>query len=156
MRLRCLPISYALLVLALAVGINVQGAGEQMTVYKVATCGCCKKWVEYMKQNGFQVTAHDVPSTAPYRQKYGVPDVMQSCHTAVVGKYAVEGHVPAQEIKRILQERRAAKALAVPGMPLGSPGMEAVSNPSRRDAYSVILVDPSGRTSVYRAYSAVQ
>lgn len=141
------------LVLALALSLDLRGAGEQVTVYKTPACGCCKMWVEHLKKNGFQVTAHDVPSTAPYRQKYGVPDSLQSCHTAVVGNYVIEGHVPATEIKRILKELPAAKGLAVPGMPLGSPGMEA-SKPSRRDAYSVVLVGLSGKTSVYRAYAA--
>lgn len=141
------------LVLALALSLNAQGAGEQVTVYKVASCGCCKLWVEHMKKSGFQVTAHDVPSTAPYRQKYGVPDSLQSCHTAIIGNYVIEGHVPAEEIKRILKEKPAAKGLAVPGMPLGSPGMEA-AKPSRRDAYAVVMVNLSGKTSVYRAYPA--
>ena len=153
MRLSVRVIGCFVVVLALAISLNVQGAGEQVTVYKLASCGCCKGWVEHLKQNGFQVTVHDVPNTAPYRQKYGIPDSLQSCHTAIVGNYVIEGHVPASEIKRMLKEKAAAKGLAVPGMPLGSPGMEALK-PSRRDAYSVVLVTPSGKTSVYRAYPA--
>ena len=142
------PFSRVLFVLALVLSLDVHGAGESVTVYKIATCGCCKMWVEHLKANGFQVTAQDVPSTAPYRQKYGVPDSLQSCHTAVVGGYVIEGHVPAAEIKRILREHPTAKGLAVPGMPLGSPGMEA----SRSDTYSVVLVGPSGKVSVYKTY----
>jgi hypothetical protein len=123
-------------------------AGPSVNVYKTSTCGCCAKWVEHLKTNGFQVNVQDVPSTAPYRQKYGVPEKLGSCHTAVVGGYSIEGHVPAREIHRLLKSKAKSKGLAVPGMPNGSPGMEG----PRSDAYSVLLFEADGRTSVYQSY----
>ena len=135
--------------LLLALSWAVQAA-TPITVYKTKTCGCCSKWVEHLKANGFAPVVHDVPSTAEYRQKYGVPEQLQSCHTAVVGKYAIEGHVPAADIQRLLKQKPAkAKGIAVPGMPLGSPGMEG----PRRDAYSVIQFDRTGTTKVFWKYS---
>ena len=124
-------------------------AGPQISVYKTKTCGCCGKWVEHLKANGFTPVVTDVPSTAEYRQKYGVPDQLMSCHTAVVNGYTVEGHVPAADVHRLLKQKPKAKGLAVPGMPLGSPGMEA----NRRDAYSVLLFRADGTTSVFQKYS---
>ncbi len=123
-------------------------AGPQVIVYKTATCGCCGKWVEHLKVNRFEPVVKDVPSTAEYRRQYGVPEKLLSCHTATVGGYTIEGHVPAADIHRLLKTRPKAKGLAVPGMPLGSPGMEA----GRREAYSVLLFHADGRTSVYRQY----
>ena len=129
----------------------VQAAGSKLSVYKTRTCGCCSKWVEHMKANGFGVNVTDVPSTAEYRRKYGVPEKLQSCHTAVVNGYALEGHVPAADVHRLLKSGVKAKGIAVPGMPLGSPGME---QGSRRQAYSVILFDASGGTSEFHKYTA--
>lgn len=123
-------------------------APPEMTVYKTATCGCCAKWVDHARANGFKVTVHDVASTAPYRAKFGVPERLLSCHTGVVGGYAIEGHVPAREILRLLRERPRAKGLAVPGMPMGSPGMEGPTS----DAYSVLLFEESGHTTVFQKY----
>lgn len=124
--------------------------GPTVNVYKTATCGCCAKWVQHLQSNGFKVVVQEVPSTAEYRQKYGVPDKLQSCHTATVGGYSIEGHVPAREIHRLLKSGARTKGLAVPGMPMGSPGMEA----GRSDAYSVLLFEADGRTSVYASYPA--
>ena len=121
----------------------------QVSVYKTSTCGCCKIWIEHLKKNGFAVTATDVPNVAEYRHKYGVPVGMQSCHTAVVNGYTIEGHVPAAEIQRLLKSGSKAKGLAVPGMPIGSPGMEVGS---RVDPYEVLLFDSQGKTSVYQKY----
>lgn len=120
----------------------------QMTVYKTRTCGCCSLWIEHLKGNGFNVAVQEVDSTAEYEKRYGVPRQLQSCHTAVVNGYAIEGHVPAREIHRLLKEKPSAKGLAVPGMPMGSPGMEG----SRKEAYSVMLFDAQGRSSVYQRY----
>src|ERR1019366_720416 len=101
-----------------------------------------------MRSNGFDLKVQDVENTAPYRAKYGVPDAMQSCHTAVVEGYAIEGHVPAADIQRLLKERPKAAGLAVPGMVAGSPGMEGpVSQP-----YSVMLFTADGKSSVYQRY----
>ncbi len=142
------PMAHGIFVVALILSLNLQGATESVTVYKLGSCGCCKNWVAHLRANGFQVTAHDVPSTSEYRRKFGVPNVLGSCHTAVVGGYAIEGHVPAAEIRRLLKERPKATGLAVGGMPLGSPGMEA----SRRDSYNVVLFDAAGRREVYQHY----
>jgi hypothetical protein len=142
------------IVMALAIlSVSLSGAAvkPRMTVWKTATCGCCAKWVEHMKANGFDVDVKVVPATAPFRAQAGLPEKVASCHTAVVGGYSLEGHVPAADVKRLLKEKPNAKGLAVPGMPIGSPGMEAGS---RRDAYSVVLVKEGGATSVYQSYTA--
>jgi hypothetical protein len=99
---------------------------KEATVYKTATCGCCKKWVEHLEKSGYKVTAHDVPDVGVYKKRYGVPDSLGSCHTAIVSSgYIVEGHVPADVIdKLIAQAPKDVIGLAVPGMPAGSPGME--------------------------------
>jgi hypothetical protein len=141
--------SFLRILLAIPVAASLApGAAPQVNVFKTRTCGCCGKWVEHMKANGFDVNVQEVPSTAEYRQKYGVPQNLQSCHTATVNGYVLEGHVPAREVQRLLKTRPKAKGLAVPGMPAGSPGMEG----SRSDAYSVILFDEAGRTSDYQKY----
>lgn len=124
----------------------------QITVYKTPTCGCCHEWVDHLEANGFAVVANDVPSTAPYRERFGVPKELASCHTGVIDGYALEGHVPAAEIKRLLTEKPKGRGLAVPAMPIGSPGMEVEG--TRRDAFDVVLFDDSGRRSVYRHYDA--
>lgn len=127
----------------------VTAAAPSMTVYKTPTCGCCGKWVEHMKANGFQVIVHDVPSTAAFRRKQGIPDRLQSCHTAVVNGYTIEGHVPAADVKRLLSEKPKAVGIVVPGMPMGSPGMEG----ARSDSYSVILLGENGSETVYQRYA---
>jgi hypothetical protein len=134
--------------ISLLAGFHLQAAAPQVNVYKTRTCGCCAKWVEHLKASGFSPQVTDVPSTAEYRRQYGVPDQLQSCHTATVGGYTIEGHVPAADIHRLLKQRPKGKGLAVPGMPMGSPGMEG----ARRDAYSVFLFDSDGRTSVFQKY----
>lgn len=122
----------------------------QITVYKTPTCGCCHEWVAHLEANGFAVVANDVPNTAPYRERFGVPKELGSCHTGVIDGYALEGHVPASEIKRLLAEKPKARGLAVPGMPVGSPGME--TGGTLRDAFDVVLFSDDGRRSVYRHY----
>lgn len=121
----------------------------KMTVYKTRTCGCCGKWVEHLRTNGFEVTVNDVPSTVEYRKMHGVPDALASCHTAVVGGYTVEGHIPAADIHRLLKQRPKGKGIAVPGMPMGSPGMEG----PRRQAYSVLLFQADGSTVVFEKHA---
>lgn len=123
-------------------------AGPVVEVYKSATCGCCVNWIEHLRTHGFNVRAHDVSDPTAVRAKYGVPHALGGCHTAVVDGYAIEGHVPAADIKRLLQERPAARGLSVPGMPLGSPGMEG----PRSDPYAVLLIDEQGRYRVYNRY----
>lgn len=124
----------------------VHAAAPVIDVYKSASCGCCHLWVEHLRANGFTVRAHDVANPSDYREKFGIPNELGSCHTGVVGGYALEGHVPAQDIKRLLAERPKAKGLSVPGMPLGSPGMEG----PRKDPFDVVLVQPNGSHKVYR------
>lgn len=130
--------------------LSLFGAGaalaSEITVYKSPTCGCCSKWVKHLKQNGFDVIAKDVRDMVPYKVRGGVTPELASCHTAFVDGYVIEGHVPASDIKRLLQERPAAKGLAVPGMPIGSPGME---QGNRKDRYEVKLIDNEGGTSTY-------
>jgi len=95
-----------------------------VTVYKSPACGCCGEWVKHIRANGFRVETHEIADVAPIRRRYGVPDRLASCHTAVVGGYSIEGHVPAADIQRLLRERPKVIGLAVPGMVVGSPGME--------------------------------
>lgn len=119
----------------------------RMTVYKSATCGCCKAWVEHVRKSGFVVEAIDVENVKPYKKQFGVPLDLASCHTAVVDKYVFEGHVPADLIERLVRKPpKGAKGLAVPGMPVGSPGMEAGD---RKDAYDVMLFDERGGHHVW-------
>lgn len=120
---------------------------QRMVVYKSPTCGCCNAWVKHVRAAGYEVQTHDVDDVTPYKQKYGVPLELASCHTAIVAGYAIEGHVPADLIDKLVREKpKHAKALIVPGMPVGSPGMEAGG---RKDAYDVILVDTRGSRTVY-------
>jgi hypothetical protein len=101
-----------------------ESAPTAITVYKDAGCDCCARWVTHLEKNGFAVTAHNVADVDEIKQSLQVPGNLQSCHTAVVGKYVIEGHVPADVIKKLLAEKPAVRGLAAPGMPMGSPGME--------------------------------
>lgn len=139
--------------LAAVLPLSVRAAKKPViTVYKTPTCGCCHEWVAHLQQNGFEVVAQDVPDTAPYRSRFGVPKALGSCHTGVIDGYALEGHVPAADIRRLLTERPKARGLAVPGMPVGSPGMEVEG--TRRDAYDVVLFSDDGRRKVWQHYPA--
>lgn len=120
-----------------------------MTVYKNATCGCCGNWVQHMKQHGFDLTVHDVDNMSPVKERVGLPYGLGSCHTAEIGGYFIEGHVPAAEVARLLKEKPQAKGLAVPGMPVGSPGME---QGDLQQPYDVLLVKHDGTTSVFAHY----
>ncbi len=119
-----------------------------MVVYKTPTCGCCAKWVDHVKANGFRVEIHDVSQADMNARKaeWRVPGEMHSCHTAKVGDYVLEGHIPAAEIKRLLAEKPAVAGIAVPGMPMGSPGMEG---PYPADRYDVVAFTHDGQTSVF-------
>lgn len=119
-----------------------------ISVYKTPTCGCCKKWVNHLREKGFTVETHDQPSLTALKQEQGVPKGAEACHTALVDGYVIEGHVPAREIARLLEERPPVRGLVVPGMPLGSPGMEA----DRTEAYSVLAFDDTGRVSTFARY----
>jgi hypothetical protein len=122
---------------------------DKVEVYTSPACGCCSQWVEHMEKNGFTVEIHKVRNVEPFRQRFGVPDSMASCHTALVGGYAIEGHVPAADVKRLLREKPKARGIAVPGMVSGSPGME---QGSRKDPYNVVLFNANGQTRVYAAH----
>lgn len=119
---------------------------QEITVYKSPQCGCCSKWVEHLEESGFEVDVRTVNDTASVKQRVGVPSQFTSCHTAVVGDYWIEGHVPADLIQKLLAEHPDdIKGIAVPGMPMGSPGMEA-PNPME---YEVLSVDKFGNVAVY-------
>lgn len=120
-------------------------------VWKAPTCGCCKKWIAHMEANGFAVTAHDQGNNAA-RSRLGMPARYGSCHTALVQGYVVEGHVPAGDVLRLLREKPSALGLAVPGMPLGSPGMDDPVYGGKRDPYQVLLVQRDGSARVFTTY----
>jgi len=144
-----MKIRKTLLAAMLAMPALAMAATPIINVYKSATCGCCEAWVKHLRDNGFKVEAHNVANPSDTREKMGMPDRMGSCHTAVVDGYAIEGHVPAADIKRLLASKPKATGLAAPGMPLGSPGMEG----PRKDAYDVYLVLPDGSSRVYQHYN---
>ncbi len=118
-------------------------------VYKSPTCGCCNKWIGHLENNGFSVKAIDVPDVSNIKDWLGVPKHLSSCHTAQIGNYVIEGHVPAQDIIRLLKEQQAVGGLAVPGMPQGSPGMES-PNP---EAYDVIAFGMNGNGKIFSSHS---
>lgn len=132
---------------------NVTAVAETetaVTVFKSPSCGCCSKWVEYMRSHGFTVSIRDMGNLEPIKKMAGVPDGLQACHTATMGGYVVEGHVPVEAIRRLLRERPKTHGIAVPGMPAGSPGMES-PEPER---YSVISFDKNGKTDEFMAVPA--
>ncbi len=117
-------------------------------VWKTPTCGCCGKWIRQMEAAGFRVEATDVDNVDPVRKANGLPLNLASCHTALVGGYVVEGHVPASDVRRLLREKPAILGLAVPGMPAGSPGMDVPGSPP----FDVLSVRKDGATSVYATH----
>jgi len=124
-------------------------AAPVIEVFKSESCGCCAAWVDHLKANGFAPKVSNVANPSDYRERGGIPDELGSCHTAMVQGYAIEGHVPASDIRRLLAEKPKAKGLAVPAMPLGSPGMEG----SRKDPFDVLLVQANGKTKVFKHYN---
>lgn len=121
-------------------------------VWKDPNCGCCEDWVKHLQGHGFSVKVHAGGNDA-MRAKLGMPQKLGSCHTGLVGGYAVEGHVPAADVRRLLKERPDAIGLTVPGMPVGSPGMDGAVYGGRRDPYDVLLVLRSGGTRVFASYN---
>ena len=119
-----------------------------ITVYKDPSCGCCKSWIEHLKKHGYRVDAKDSPDMTQIKNTLGVPGDLRSCHTAVVNGYLIEGHVPAQDIDRLLATKPKVKGLAVPGMPMGSPGMEG----SMKQHYQVLAFDKAGKARVFASY----
>jgi hypothetical protein len=122
-------------------------------VWKDPNCGCCHLWVEHLQTHGFKVNVRDVGNAAA-RQRLGMPEKLGSCHTATVGGYVIEGHVPAADIRRLLKERPVALGLSVPGMPIGSPGMDGPEYKGRKDAFDVLLVQKDGSAKSFQAYPA--
>lgn len=120
-------------------------------VWKDPGCGCCEDWAKHLQAHGFKVKVHDGGHSAA-RAKLGVADKYASCHVALIGGYAIEGHVPAREIRRLLKERPQAIGLSVPGMPVGSPGMDGPVYGQRRDAFDVVLLTRDGKARVYQSY----
>lgn len=117
----------------------------EMVVYRSPACGCCNAWVDHMRAAGFRVQVEDRADLAPVKAEMGVPFDLSSCHTALVEGYVVEGHVPAEDVRRLLAERPDVKGLAVPGMPVGSPGMEGPSP----EPYTVVAFDGEGGREVF-------
>ncbi|WP_436638665.1 DUF411 domain-containing protein [Microbaculum sp. FT89] len=128
-------------------------AAPTIHVVKTSGCGCCIAWIDYLRENGFEVTSEDMPNGALVKRKMdlGISSDMASCHTAEADGYAIEGHVPAADIKRLLAERPDAVGLAVPGMPYGSPGM---GPETEREAYTVFLIRKDGTTEAFASYPA--
>ena len=121
---------------------------RNIEVWKDPNCGCCKDWIVHLEAQQFRVKIYDVGNTSA-RNRLGMPSKLGSCHTAKVQGYVIEGHVPATQIHRLLKERPVALGLAVPGMPIGSPGMDAPSYGGRRESYQVLLVQKEGSTTVF-------
>jgi hypothetical protein len=136
----------AVAVTAVAMAATPASQERTITVYKTATCGCCSKWVEHLRQAGFTVVAEDVTNLAQIKAEHGVTSDLASCHTAIVDGYVVEGHVPADVIGKLLDERTNVAGITVPGMPIGSPGMEMGD---RHDPYNVLTFDGNGNTAIY-------
>ena len=129
-----------------------QPTATPLELWKDPSCGCCQDWVDHMQANGFKVTVHDTGNNA-VRTRLGLPQKLGSCHTALVGGYLVEGHVPASDVRTLLRHKPKALGLAVPGMPVGSPGMDGPEYGNRRDRYDVLLVARDGSTHVFNSYN---
>lgn len=144
------------LVLAIAFGVvfwlePVSDANAtEITVYKSPTCGCCRDWVDHLEDEGFKVIVHDRNNMDAIKATYGIKQNLQSCHTAVVEGYVVEGHVPASDIKRMLKEKPQVAGLTAPGMPQRSPGMQPANQ--KPSGYDVLSFTKQGRTEVYTRY----
>jgi hypothetical protein len=134
---------------SVAMPLLATAAVPVIEIFKTESCGCCGAWVEHLQANGFVTRVVNVDNPSDYRERGGIPNELGSCHTGIVQGYAIEGHVPASDIKRLLATRPKARGLAVPGMPLGSPGMEG----PRKDPFDVLLVDAKGRSSIFKHYN---
>jgi hypothetical protein len=137
---------------AASIAVPVWAKPERtIEVWKDPNCGCCKDWIAHLEQNGFRTKVHDT-GNHDARAKLGMPDRYASCHTARTDGYLLEGHVPAREIEQLLRERPAALGLAVPAMPIGSPGMDGPAYGGRRDPYNVLLIAKNGSHRIYKEY----
>lgn len=133
----------------MARSLTANSSTLSMIVYKTPNCGCCVKWVVHLEELGFSVETINVTDTGPIARRYGVPSSLRSCHTAITDGYAIEGHVPAKDIIRLIEEKPTVAGLAVPGMPVGSPGMEFGD---RRDPYQVLAFDSNGESRIFASY----
>lgn len=136
-------------------GLALAAPGRPLIeVWKTPTCGCCHDWIAHLQANGFDVKTHDVSETVKREQRLrlGLADRYGSCHTGLIGSYLLEGHVPAREIRRLLKEKPAAVGLAVPGMPVGSPGMDGPEYRGHKAPYDVLLVRRDTTASVFQSY----
>jgi len=148
-KLFSIAICAAAIAVATAAAPTVTSASKPtITVYKDPNCGCCRNWIEHLKKHGYAVDAKDTPDMAQIKSTLGVPTDLRSCHTAVVEGYLIEGHVPATDIDRLLAAKPQVKGLAVPGMPMGSPGMEG----GTAQRYQVIAFDKSGKSRVFASH----
>ncbi|MGE0443771.1 MAG: DUF411 domain-containing protein [Vicinamibacterales bacterium] len=136
--------------LALA-GVPGRAQGTKIQIYKDASCGCCSVWVTHLEQNGFAASVTNSPDMLAVKDSYGIPGQLRSCHTGVVNGYVVEGHVPAADIQRMLKEKPAVVGLAVPGMPIGSPGMEVPG--MRPQPFDVIAFEKGGARRVFASHN---
>ncbi len=154
---------YGLLVLIaclVAVGgafafLQTDVSATTIVVYKSPTCGCCAKWIEHLEASGFNVEVREETDMNSVKAKNGVRPAYASCHTALVNGYVIEGHVPADQIVRLLAERPAVLGISAPGMPVGSPGMES-NDPSQHQDYDVVTFDGSGKTELYARIKATR
>ena len=126
-------------------------APTEVQVWKEPTCGCCGDWIKHMEANGFKVFVN-LGGTNATRARLGIPQNLASCHTAIVGGYAIEGHVPAREVRRLLREKPVAIGLSAPGMPIGAPGMDTPAYNGKKNPYNVMLVAKDGSATVYQKY----
>jgi len=134
--------------LLLSTNMLLAGSLNVVKVYKSPTCGCCSKWVTHMEENGFHVQSFNRSDVVQIKKDKGVPQQFWSCHTAQIGKYVIEGHVPAADIKKLLAENRPVSGLAVPGMPIGSPGMPGLM----KQKYNVYEYDAQGQVRAVAEY----
>ncbi|QPK62316.1 DUF411 domain-containing protein [Methylomonas sp. LL1] len=130
-----------------------EAVDREMTVYRSPTCGCCGKWIEHVSQNHFAIKDIVSDDMQAIKQKYGVPEKLASCHTAIVDGYVIEGHVPAADIQKLLQTKPKVVGISAPGMPMGSPGMEMGG---RQDNYDVVSFDSAGNVQVFSEHKAGQ
>ena len=146
--------------LAVGIGVSVLTACApsrsltKLAVFKTPTCACCTAWIDQMRQAGFEAEVTELPSLRSLRTSHGLPDHLASCHTTLVAGYVIEGHVPADDVRRLLAERPQAVGLAVPGMPLGSPGMETPEG--KRDRFETFLVLKDGKTRVFASHGSAE
>lgn len=147
-KLGSLAVSIAIVMGIAGISAVRPAVAAEFNVYKSPWCGCCAKWMDHMRANGHTPVTKNMEDLDPLKKMAGVPENLQSCHTAIIDGYVIEGHVPAKDVARLLAERPKAKGLTAPGMPNGAPGMEGDS----KDHYDVLLFKSDGSTSVYSRY----